>query len=127
MPSNQDFPDLSETSGRFSVVQTYWTHFLAFQRFFETVIVKKKISLTQLLVCFLLVWCWFFFVCKVFILNTVVFKYTILQTQAHFYNFEINSIIQSIAHISRLSKLNPLIDVTDKTYIRQNTSNLPDL
>lgn len=41
MPNNQDFPDLFETSGRFSVDQIYWIHFLKIQMFFETVMVKK--------------------------------------------------------------------------------------
>lgn len=42
MPNNQDSPDLSETSGRFSGDQIYWIHFLKIQKFFETVMIKKK-------------------------------------------------------------------------------------
>lgn len=42
MPNNQDFPDLFETSGRFSVDQIYWIYFLKIQTFFETVMIKKK-------------------------------------------------------------------------------------
>lgn len=41
MPNNQDFPDLFETSGRFSVDQIYWIHFLEIPMFFETVIEKQ--------------------------------------------------------------------------------------
>lgn len=42
MPNNQDFPDLFETFGRFSVDQIYWIHFLKIQMFFETVSQKTK-------------------------------------------------------------------------------------
>lgn len=42
MPSNQDFPDPFETSGRFSVDQIYWIRFLEIQMFFGTVRVGKK-------------------------------------------------------------------------------------
>lgn len=49
MPNNQDFPDLFATSGRFSVDQTYWIHFLKIRTFFETVIIKQIPSFTQLL------------------------------------------------------------------------------
>lgn len=41
MPNNQDFPDLVETSGRFSADQTYWTHFLMIQMSFETAMAKE--------------------------------------------------------------------------------------
>lgn len=60
MPSNQDFPDLFETFGKFSVDPIYWIHFLKIQMFFETVKkntkknkANKKISLIELL-CFIL-------------------------------------------------------------------------
>lgn len=57
MPSDPDFPDPSETSGRFSVDQIYWIRFLKIQMFFETVKEKNKtnktLSFIQLL-CFTL-------------------------------------------------------------------------